>query len=69
MKQKSGSFLHSLWFLAVVSLVSVSVLVDKTITVYSEGKDLLGLIIWTVIAFHFVRATHKAWVTPRGGSV
>jgi uncharacterized paraquat-inducible protein A len=52
MKEKNKSFIHSLWFNAIMSIVAVVVLADQVI-----NQKYIMIIIWLVIAYHFIRTT------------
>jgi hypothetical protein len=52
MKEKNQSFIHSLWFNAIMSIVAVVVLADQVI-----NQKYIMIIIWLVITYHFVRTS------------
>ena len=55
------SFLDGLWFNAIMSIVSIGVLVEKIILKnYLSGdnyREFVLIIIWIVLAFHFIKIT------------
>lgn len=62
-QKKSKQFFDSLWFNAVMSVVSVGVLVERIITNYLSGDyyhEFILIIIWIVMVYHFVGTTIKA---------
>ncbi len=59
MKGTIKSFIESFWFNAIMSVISVFALGEKVIASYTSEsplQHLVGLMIWLVLAFHFIRA-------------
>jgi hypothetical protein len=54
MEEKKETFFDSLWFNAIMSIVAVVVLAEKVI-----NQSYIMIIIWLVIAYHFITATMK----------
>ena len=46
------AFFDSLWFNAIMSIVSVAVLVENVI-----NQNYIMIVIWIVIVFHFIKTT------------
>ena len=51
---KGKSIFYSLWFNAVISVVAVVAIVTNAIT-----QRYILLIVWIVIAYHFIKATKE----------
>jgi len=63
-KEKIKTFFDSLWFNAVMSVVSVVVLGERIILNYLSGDyyhEFILIIIWIIIVFHFIVTTKKAY--------
>jgi len=63
MKEKINSFFNSLWFNAVMSVLSVVVLGERIVINYLSGDyyhEFILIIVWVVILIHFIVATRKA---------
>ena len=52
MGEKNQSFFDSLWFNAIMSVVAVVALAEKVI-----NQSYIMIIIWLVIAYHFITTT------------
>ncbi len=48
------SFFDSLWFNAIMSIVAIVALVDQVV-----NQKYIMIIIWLVIAYHFITATKE----------
>ncbi len=54
MKKKSKSFLDSLWFNTIMSILAIVMIVNQII-----NQKYILLIIWLIIAYHFIREVMK----------
>jgi len=60
MNKKFKSFLDSVWFNAIMSVVSVGVLIEKVVSNYLSGnyyQEFILIIIWIVLVYHFIKTT------------
>jgi hypothetical protein len=55
MKERIKSFIESLWFNAIFSVISVWILVDNIV-----DQRYVLVVIWVVLLFHFILATRRA---------
>ena len=62
---KRKPFIESFWFTTAMSVVALTILVDKVITLYSgDTRNLIGFPIWLLIAYHFIVVSYQSWKEP-----
>ncbi len=61
MKEKIKAFFDSKWFNTVASILSIYILADIIEDIRATGQFKIMLIIWLVIAYHFISISYKAW--------
>ena len=61
MNENIKSFFESKWFNTIASLISIYILVDIIIEIYKTGQFKIMLIVWLVIAYHFLSVSYKTW--------
>jgi hypothetical protein len=62
MSSNKTSFIASFWFTATMSVVAIVVLAEKLI-MFNSGdlRNLIGIPIWILIAYHFITVTYQSW--------
>ncbi len=62
MSEKKKSFITSIWFTGAMSVVAIVVLGEKLV-IFSSGdiRNLIGIPIWILIAYHFISVTYRSW--------
>jgi hypothetical protein len=61
MKEKIKTFFDSKWFNTIASILSIYVLADYVVEIKETGQFKIMLIVWLVIAYHFISVSYKAW--------
>ena len=61
MKEKIKTFFNSKWFNTIASILSIYILADIILEIRATGQFKIMLIIWLVIAYHFISVSYKAW--------
>ena len=66
MNESNQPFVESFWFTAVMSAVSVAMLGEQTVSLFSgDMRNLIGISIWLMIAYHFMHLNLKYWQRPK----
>jgi hypothetical protein len=65
MKEKIITFFDSKWFNTIASILSIYILADIILEIRATDQftiwQIIRLIIWLALAFHFIRLSYKAW--------
>lgn len=61
MNENIKSFFESKLFNTIASLISIYILVDIILEIYKTGQFKIMLIVWLVIAYHFLSVSYKTW--------